>query len=172
MKLWAIVYLALRVHKEPIQLSDMLRFVIVICTAFVLKINLFPCISIILYVCVILFARYAREGHLSYYRLDHLVPSEVKLSQNDVNFLTNNTEITHRGMRRIAASMAKFIGIRKMSCPNLLPLISRYCQELALPSMKTCNIYIYINLLLLIMDYLPKMFFFFFFFFRRSTTIC
>ncbi|XP_047351708.1 TATA box-binding protein-associated factor RNA polymerase I subunit B [Vespa velutina] len=101
MKLWAIVYLGLRIHKEPIQLSDMLR--------------------------------YAREGHMSYYRLDHLVPSEVKLSQNDVNFLTQNTEITHKGMRRIAASMAKFIGIKKMSCPNLFPLISRYCQELALP---------------------------------------
>ncbi|XP_043668375.1 TATA box-binding protein-associated factor RNA polymerase I subunit B [Vespula pensylvanica] len=101
MKLWAIVYLALRIHKESIQLSDMLR--------------------------------YAREGHMSYYRLDHLVPSEVKLSQNDVNFLSQNTEITHKGMRRIAASMAKFIGIKKMSCPNLFPLINRYCQELALP---------------------------------------
>ncbi|XP_014600234.1 PREDICTED: TATA box-binding protein-associated factor RNA polymerase I subunit B [Polistes canadensis] len=100
-KLWAIVYLAMRIHKEPIQLGDMLRF--------------------------------AREGHMSYYRLDHLIPSEVKLSQNDVNFLTQNTEITHKGLRKIAARMAKFIGIRKMSSPNLLPLISRYCQELALP---------------------------------------
>ncbi|XP_043500870.1 TATA box-binding protein-associated factor RNA polymerase I subunit B isoform X2 [Polistes fuscatus] len=101
-KLWAIVYLAMRIHKEPIQLGDMLRF--------------------------------AREGHMSYYRLDHLIPSEVKLSQNDVNFLTQNTEITHKGLRKIAARMAKFIGIRKMSSPNLLPLINRYCQELALPS--------------------------------------
>ncbi|XP_015177405.1 PREDICTED: TATA box-binding protein-associated factor RNA polymerase I subunit B [Polistes dominula] len=100
-KLWAIIYLAMRIHKEPIQLGDMLRF--------------------------------AREGHMSYYKLDHLIPSEVKLSQNDVNFLTQNTEITHKGIRKIAARMAKFIGIRKLSSPNLLPLISRYCQELALP---------------------------------------
>ncbi|KAK2584219.1 hypothetical protein KPH14_006637 [Odynerus spinipes] len=101
MKLWAIVYLALRIHDEPIHLGDMLR--------------------------------YAREGYMSYYRLDHLLPPEVKLSQKDVNFLSQNTEITHKGMRRIAANMATFIGIQKINSTNILSLISRYCQELALP---------------------------------------
>ncbi|XP_071866435.1 TATA box-binding protein-associated factor RNA polymerase I subunit B isoform X2 [Bombus fervidus] len=71
MRLWAIIYLALRIHNQPIQLGDMLR--------------------------------YGREGHLSYYKLDHLLPPELDLTANERSFLTQNVEITHKGMRRIIA---------------------------------------------------------------------
>ncbi|XP_048268805.1 TATA box-binding protein-associated factor RNA polymerase I subunit B isoform X2 [Bombus terrestris] len=71
MRLWAIIYLALRIHNQPIQLGDMLR--------------------------------YGREGHLSYYKLDHLLPPELNLTANERSFLTQNVEITHKGMRRIIA---------------------------------------------------------------------
>lgn len=101
MRLWAIIYLALRIHDQPIQLGDMLR--------------------------------YGKEGHLSYYKLDHLLPPEVNLTANERNFLRQNVEITHKGMRRIIASMAKFLGVWDIICPDFLSLIKRYCQELGLP---------------------------------------
>ncbi|OAD56529.1 L-asparaginase, partial [Eufriesea mexicana] len=106
MRLWAIIYLALRIHNHPIQLGDMLRHVTDV---------------------------YGKEGHLSYYKLDHLLPPEVDLTANERNFLRQNVEITHKGMRRISASMAKFLGVWNIFCPDLLSLISRYCQELGLP---------------------------------------
>ncbi|XP_076295714.1 TATA box-binding protein-associated factor RNA polymerase I subunit B [Lasioglossum baleicum] len=101
MRLWAIIYLALKIHNQPIQLGDMLR--------------------------------YGREGHLSYYKLDHLLPPEVSLSKSEMNFLTQNVEITHKGMRRLAAGIAKFLHVWDVTCPDLLPLVHRYCQELGLP---------------------------------------
>lgn len=93
-----------------------------------------------------LFCRYAREGHLSYYKLDHLIPPEVTLTTKDMNFLSNTKEITHNGMRRIIGSMAKFLGVTGIICPDFLPLIHRYCTELSLPSM-TQKSHININFL-------------------------
>ncbi|EFN87076.1 hypothetical protein EAI_04977 [Harpegnathos saltator] len=101
MKLWAILYLALRIHNNAMQLGDMLR--------------------------------YGREGHLSYYKLDHLIPPEVTLTRNDLNFLSRVMDVTHKGMRRIIGNMATFLGVTKIICPNFLSLISRYCIELELP---------------------------------------
>ncbi|XP_076241063.1 TATA box-binding protein-associated factor RNA polymerase I subunit B [Calliopsis andreniformis] len=101
MRLWAIIYLALRLHSQPIQLGDMLR--------------------------------YGREGHLSYYKLDHLLPPEVSLTKSEASFLSQNVEITHKGMRRITASMAKFLGVWDIVCPDFSGLVNRYCQELGLP---------------------------------------
>ncbi|XP_003490536.1 TATA box-binding protein-associated factor RNA polymerase I subunit B isoform X1 [Bombus impatiens] len=101
MRLWAIIYLALRIHNQPIQLGDMLR--------------------------------YGREGHLSYYKLDHLLPPELNLTANERSFLTQNVEITHKGMRRIIASIAKLLGVWNIVCPDFLSLVNRYCQELGLP---------------------------------------
>ncbi|XP_015597205.1 TATA box-binding protein-associated factor RNA polymerase I subunit B [Cephus cinctus] len=100
-KLWAILYLALRIHDQQIHLGDMLRFV--------------------------------REGHLSYYKMDHLIPPEIVLTKSDLNIITQTTEITHKAMRNTSARMAKFLGVREITCPYFLPLISRYCQELQLP---------------------------------------
>ncbi|XP_071569338.1 TATA box-binding protein-associated factor RNA polymerase I subunit B isoform X1 [Temnothorax nylanderi] len=100
-KLWAILYLALRIHNQDIHLGDMIR--------------------------------YGREGHLSYYRLDRLVPPEVSLTRSDMNFLSRAMDITHKGMRRIIGRMAKFLGVTKIICPDLLSLVNRYCTELALP---------------------------------------
>ncbi|XP_014467239.1 PREDICTED: TATA box-binding protein-associated factor RNA polymerase I subunit B [Dinoponera quadriceps] len=101
MKLWAILYLALRIHNNDMQLGDMLR--------------------------------YGREGHLSYYKLDHLIPPEVTLKRSDLNFLSRVMDITHKGMRRIIGSMATFLGVTKIICPNFSSLINRYCIELELP---------------------------------------
>lgn len=77
------------------------------------------------------------------------MPPEVNLTANERNFLRQNVEITHKGMRRIIASMAKFLGVWDIICPDFLSLIKRYCQELGLPSMNILfnynmyNIYIY-----------------------------
>ncbi|KAL6427148.1 hypothetical protein ACFW04_008650 [Cataglyphis niger] len=76
---------------------------------------------------------YGREGHLSYYKLDRLIPIEVALTRNDVNFLSQAVDITHKGMRRIIGRMAKFLGVTTIICPDFLPLINRYCSELNLP---------------------------------------
>ncbi|KAK9294609.1 hypothetical protein QLX08_010833 [Tetragonisca angustula] len=101
-RLWAIIYLALRIHSHPIQLGDMLR--------------------------------YGREGHLSYYKLDHLLPPELNLTATEKSFLVSqNVEITHKGMRKIITSMAKSLRVWDIVCPDLLSLVNRYCQELGLP---------------------------------------
>lgn len=90
------------------------------------------------------FCRYGREGHLSYYKLDRLIPPEVALTRNDINFLSRAMDITHKGMRRIIGRMAKFLGVTKIICPDFLPLINRYCSELNLPSMDESK---YLNLM-------------------------
>ncbi|XP_018310608.1 TATA box-binding protein-associated factor RNA polymerase I subunit B [Mycetomoellerius zeteki] len=100
-KLWAILYLALRIHNQDIHLSDMIR--------------------------------YGREGRLSYYRLDRLIPPEISLTKSDMNFLSRAMDITHRGMRKVIGQMAKFLGVTKIICPDLYSLVNRYCIELALP---------------------------------------
>ncbi|XP_077266649.1 TATA box-binding protein-associated factor RNA polymerase I subunit B isoform X2 [Temnothorax americanus] len=89
-KLWAILYLALRIHNQDIHLGDMIR-------------------------------------------LDRLVPPEVSLTRSDMNFLSRAMDVTHKGMRRIIGRMAKFLGVTKIICPDLLSLVNRYCTELALP---------------------------------------
>ncbi|RLU19918.1 hypothetical protein DMN91_008477 [Ooceraea biroi] len=101
MKLWAILYLALRIHNQDIHLGDMIR--------------------------------YGREGHLSYYKFDHLIPPEVALTRDDVNFLSRAADITHKGMRSIIGKMAEFLGVTKIICPDFLSFIVRYCNELHLP---------------------------------------
>lgn len=79
--------------------------------------------------------RYGREGHLSYYKLDHLLPPELNLTATEKSFLVSqNVEITHKGMRKIITSMAKSLRVWDIVCPNLLSLVNRYCQELGLPS--------------------------------------
>ncbi|XP_058793595.1 TATA box-binding protein-associated factor RNA polymerase I subunit B [Phymastichus coffea] len=101
MKLWSMIYLALRINCQEIHLADMLRF--------------------------------SKEGHLSYYKLDHLLPPEVALTKTDVHLLTQNSDITHKGMRRTIASLAKFLNVKEFPTPNLLGLIERYCEDLTLP---------------------------------------
>lgn len=86
-------------------------------------------------ICVFFFCRYGREGHLSYYKLHHLIPPEVTLTGSDINLLSRVTDITHKGMRQIIGRMAKFLGVVKIICPDFLSLINRYCSELDLPSM-------------------------------------
>lgn len=83
------------------------------------------------------FYRYGREGHLSYYRLDHLIPPEVTLTRNDVNFLSRVTDITHKGVRRVIGRMAAFLGVTEIIRPDFLSFITRYCRELHLPSTNT-----------------------------------
>ncbi|KOC59243.1 L-asparaginase [Habropoda laboriosa] len=104
MRLWAIIYLALRIRNHPIQLGD-----------------------------IIFLFRYGKEGHLSYYKLDHLLPPEISISASERKFLTQNVEITHKGMRRIIASIAKLLGVWDIICPDFSSLVCRYCQELGLP---------------------------------------
>ena len=90
--------------------------------------------------------RYGREGHLSYYKLDHLLPPELNLTAAEKSFLVSqNVEITHKGMRKIITSMAKSLHVWDIVCPNLLSLVNRYCQELGLPSML---IYAYLSVYL------------------------
>ncbi|KYN10880.1 L-asparaginase [Trachymyrmex cornetzi] len=100
-KLWAILYLALRIHNQDMHLSDMIRC--------------------------------GREGRLSYYKLDHLIPPEVPLTKTNMNFLSRATDVTHKGMRKVIGQMAKFLGVTKIVCPDLYSLVNRYCIELALP---------------------------------------
>ncbi|XP_033207178.1 TATA box-binding protein-associated factor RNA polymerase I subunit B [Belonocnema kinseyi] len=100
MKLWVILYLALRIHGQNIHLSDMLR--------------------------------YGREGHLSYYKLDNLLPPEVSITKKDIKMLSQSTEMTHKGFRKVAAGVAQFLDVQ-LDLPDFSTLIEQYCQELQLP---------------------------------------
>lgn len=96
---------------------------------------------------------------MSYYKLDHLLPPELNLTANERSFLTQNVEITHKGMRQIIASMAKLLGAWNIVCPDFLSLVNRYCQELGLPSMiifYIFSLFIYIfSLFIYIFTYIP-----------------
>ena len=101
--------------------------------------------------------RYGREGHLSYYKLDHLLPPELNLTATEKSFLVSqNVEITHKGMRKIITSMAKSLRVWDIVCPDLLSLVNRYCQELGLPSIL---IYVYLSSLFISV---PTSYFYFF----------
>lgn len=67
-------------------------------------------------------------------------------------------DITHKGMRGIIGRMAKFLGVAKIICPDLLSLVNRYCTELALPSMNincmNLKIFIFHTQVHIIMTYL------------------
>lgn len=81
--------------------------------------------------------RFAREGHLSLYKLDQLIPQEVDLKKSDLNFLNFLKEdITHSGVRKNAAVLAKFLNISEIAKPNFIVLFKRYCEDLNLPSNK------------------------------------
>lgn len=82
------------------------------------------------------FHRYSREGHISYYRVEHLLPPEVNLNKAEVNNLNPVKEISHKGLRRIFAKLANFLRVFQLPHPNLLSLIQRYVTELQLPSME------------------------------------
>ncbi|KAJ8684128.1 hypothetical protein QAD02_019920 [Eretmocerus hayati] len=100
-KLWSIIYIALRIEAQDIHISDMLRF--------------------------------CREGHLSYYKLDHLLPPEVSLTRSDAQLLTQRCDITHKGLRRAASGVAKFLMSYEFANPSIWSLIDRYCTDLDLP---------------------------------------
>ncbi|KAK0183093.1 hypothetical protein PV327_001165 [Microctonus hyperodae] len=78
--------------------------------------------------------RYSREGHISYYRVEHFLPSDVSLSNAEVNSLNPANEITHKGLRRIIAKLANFLRVFQLPHPNLLSLMERYVTELQLPN--------------------------------------
>ncbi|XP_011505076.1 PREDICTED: TATA box-binding protein-associated factor RNA polymerase I subunit B [Ceratosolen solmsi marchali] len=77
--------------------------------------------------------RFCRESHLSYYNLDHLIPSEVILEKCDVTLLTQTTDITHKGVRRTATRVAKFLNVYELADPDFITLIRRFCEDLELP---------------------------------------
>ncbi|XP_014221898.1 uncharacterized protein LOC106649137 [Trichogramma pretiosum] len=77
--------------------------------------------------------RYAREGHLSFYNMTSLLPSEVVIDRKDEIMLTNVKDITHKGIRMTVAHMAKFIEMKEIEKPSIIDLIQRYCEDLHLP---------------------------------------
>ncbi|XP_043460845.1 TATA box-binding protein-associated factor RNA polymerase I subunit B [Leptopilina heterotoma] len=76
--------------------------------------------------------RYGKEGHLSYYKMDHLIPQEVSLSKENVSMLTPINELTHKGLRELSAGIANFLDVT-FDTPNFLSLAENYCLELQLP---------------------------------------
>ncbi|KAK0165020.1 hypothetical protein PV328_003578 [Microctonus aethiopoides] len=78
--------------------------------------------------------RYSREGHISYYRVEHLLPPEVTLNKAEINNLNPVKEISHKGLRRIFAKLANFLRVFQLPHPNLLSLMQRYVTELQLPN--------------------------------------
>ena len=73
--------------------------------------------------------------------MDHLLPSEVKPSNYDVKILTPTSEITHKGFRKLSASMVQYLGaVNDLAAPDFSCLIKRYCEDLDLPSKNNYSI--------------------------------
>ncbi|XP_034945300.1 TATA box-binding protein-associated factor RNA polymerase I subunit B [Chelonus insularis] len=111
-RLWAIVYLALRINNEKLHLSDLLR--------------------------------YSREGHLSYFRLEHFFPPDVTLSTSELSKIHPTADLGYRTMRAIINRMAKFLQVWELPPTDLASLLRKFCTELQLPE----GIYLYAERLL------------------------
>ena len=70
------------------------------------------------------------------------MPPEISLSKSDINLLTQTTDVTHKGLRRTAAGIAKFLNINELAKPDFLGLIKRYCQDLNLPSKNILRLFL------------------------------
>ena len=68
--------------------------------------------------------------------------------KKDIKMLAQPTEMTHKGFRKVAAGVAKFLNV-ELDQPDFLPLIQQYCEELQLPSTEN-YLYIWISFYILI----------------------
>lgn len=71
---------------------------------------------------------------MSFYKVDHLLPSEVALTSADLGYISPNSDLSHKGMRETIGQIRELLEVKEFECPNLQNLIARYCQELELPS--------------------------------------
>ncbi|XP_044594910.1 TATA box-binding protein-associated factor RNA polymerase I subunit B [Cotesia glomerata] len=101
-KLWALLYLALRINNEDIHVSDIMRFI--------------------------------RDGHLSYYKLDHFIPSDVTFTKKEAVRMNTFRMLHHASLIPPIERLKKSLQIWKFPEPNLLTLIKKYCTELQLPN--------------------------------------
>lgn len=78
--------------------------------------------------------RFLREGHLSYYNIQHFLPENVKQEgSSNFEFLVKKSIFYHASMRQIAAKLCRDMAITELVRPNLLQLINRYVDDLRLP---------------------------------------
>ncbi|PSN45589.1 hypothetical protein C0J52_15087 [Blattella germanica] len=99
----AILYIALLMVEDKIQLSDLIRWI--------------------------------EEGTLSYHEVTQFFPHAQKLKGQDViTFGITNQRLTHSGVREITKDMLTFLKIKYIKMPDLIPLASRYVEELQLPA--------------------------------------
>uniref|UniRef100_A0A6P7FIK9 TATA box-binding protein-associated factor RNA polymerase I subunit B n=1 Tax=Diabrotica virgifera virgifera TaxID=50390 RepID=A0A6P7FIK9_DIAVI len=102
-KIYSILHLALLIKKDPMQLGDMLRFM--------------------------------REGHLSFNYYSHLFPESYDSKRlNVVDFRTNFGSLGHSRFRHTTGKLANLLDVCSyISCPDLVALARRYCEEMNLP---------------------------------------
>ncbi|CAG5076979.1 Similar to TAF1B: TATA box-binding protein-associated factor RNA polymerase I subunit B (Drosophila melanogaster) [Cotesia congregata] len=101
-KLWALLYLALRINNEDIHVSDIMRFI--------------------------------RDGHLSYYKLDHFIPSDITFTKKEAVRMNTFRMLHHSSLLPPIERLKKSLRVWKFPEPNLLTLIKKYCTELQLPN--------------------------------------
>lgn len=78
--------------------------------------------------------RFLREGHVSYYNIQHFLPENIKQEENS-NFeaLNRRAVFNHFSMRSICAKLFRDMAITELVRPNLVSLVHRYVDELQLP---------------------------------------
>lgn len=100
--LFAIIYVALNLTEDDIQLGDLIRFL--------------------------------REGHISYYNIQHFLPENIRLDEPlDFENLKRLSIFDHDAMRVFTVKLCRDMAIPQLIRPNILRLIDRYIDELCLP---------------------------------------
>lgn len=80
--------------------------------------------------------RLIREGHLSYAKVTHFLPKDIKFGKNDfcyVEVVSDSSMPTHLRQRKILSQLAYLLQIEKIQTPNMAQLVKRYCYDLNLP---------------------------------------
>ncbi|XP_067007471.1 TATA box-binding protein-associated factor RNA polymerase I subunit B [Anabrus simplex] len=80
--------------------------------------------------------RWVREGHLAYYEISHLLPSNYCIKGKD--HLAFSPEVylpSYSTVQKTAKKLAKLLNVSNWMKPNLLDLTTRFLKELQLPAM-------------------------------------
>lgn len=100
--LFGIIYTALNLTEDDIQLGDLIRFL--------------------------------REGHISYYNIQHFLPENIRLDgPPSYENLQKHSIFQHDKMRVFTAKLCRGMVIPQLIRPSILRLIDRYIDELSLP---------------------------------------
>ncbi|XP_072391945.1 TATA box-binding protein-associated factor RNA polymerase I subunit B [Diabrotica undecimpunctata] len=78
--------------------------------------------------------RFMREGHLSFHCYSHLFPESYANKRLNIADFRSTISLSHHEFRKRTAELANLLDVCSyISCPDLVALARRYCEEMNLP---------------------------------------